>query len=543
MPKRVRNATAAGEISETEIQGNTPPADLILKTEFPEKFQPPPSLPPVITRYDSGHLGRSDIISRAVSYLAKMPPAVSGSGGHNACYRVACVLRVDFDLTVEESLEAIREWNADCEPPWSEHELRHKLDEAGKASGERGRLLRQDAYSFQPVYRPDRNVEQRDTAEPKHWSEYFDAVPADQFDAMEFPLTWIVEGVMVQGDPVICGGPRKALKTTMLVELGIAIATGTPFLNRYAVPEKRNVWMFSGESGGRVIQETCRRVAQSRGIPFRDLCNAFRTDVVKIPELRSVLYVDAMVEFIKQHDVNVVIVDPSYLAIPLAADEQANISAVGVLLQNSLTRIRNETGCTPILASHFRKHMRTGDIPDMSDIAGAGFDAWGRQFLLLNRVTAHDAENPGHHDLILKWGGSAGHQGQAVVIVDEGTIEAGRTWHVELATLDEFKQGRKGERQDAKDDARHNKNRPRIFNAIRILNEQGKPATQTAIGRFLREETPMVQPADLRADLERMVQCDDLRQETEGRNTVFSEVTPDMRLSDTGPGNLVDYWP
>jgi len=543
MSRMRQEATHAQGELRNENTKKRQPADAVLAETFPEIYGENAVKKQVVTQYhltnSVANCPRSEIVDRAVRYLATIPPAVSGEAGHNATFHVACVLRNAFDLSVDESLEAIRDWNANCLPPWDDHELRHKLDDAGSAPGERGRLLRQDSGRYQASYSgavTATAVRQPNAAEKQHWSTYFDCMPADEFDAMEFPFNWLVEDVLVQGDPAIWGGPRKSLKTTLLADLGIAIATGTPFLGRYAVPEPRNVWMLSGESGGRTIQETVRRITQSRDRAFRDLNHRFRLDVEKIPQLRSILNVDAMIEAIQENDIAVVIVDPSYLAIPLHASEQANISTVGTILQNSLTRIRKETGCTPILAGHFKKHMPAGQIPDMSDISGAGFDAWGRQFFLVNRLTAHDADNPGHHDLLLKWGGSAGHQGQTAVIVDEGTIQAGRTWDVSLTSLEEFRQSRKSEKQDGTDDERHNKNRPRIFEAIRRLEEQEKPATQSAIRKEITE--PTIQLGQLKTDLQRMLNCDDVRQAMDGRNPVFRITTQEMRLNDSDRGNL-----
>jgi hypothetical protein len=75
---------------------------------------------------------RGRLIERARRYLAKVAPAISFSRGHATTYRVACKLRCEFGLMIEESLLAIAEWNARCEPPWSEAELRHKLEDAGR---------------------------------------------------------------------------------------------------------------------------------------------------------------------------------------------------------------------------------------------------------------------------------------------------------------------------------------------------------------------------------------------------------------------------
>jgi hypothetical protein len=82
-----------------------------------------------------------DAIQRAKRYLEKLPPAIQGQNGSAACFRAACVLRRGFALSMEQALQAIAEWNAKCEPPWSEWELRHKLEDAEKADGPRGHLL------------------------------------------------------------------------------------------------------------------------------------------------------------------------------------------------------------------------------------------------------------------------------------------------------------------------------------------------------------------------------------------------------------------
>lgn len=80
------------------------------------------------------------VLDRARKYLAKMPPAVSGSGGHDAAFHAACVLVCGFSLTREQALQVISEWNQTCVPPWNERELTHKIDDACKQPGERGYL-------------------------------------------------------------------------------------------------------------------------------------------------------------------------------------------------------------------------------------------------------------------------------------------------------------------------------------------------------------------------------------------------------------------
>lgn len=80
---------------------------------------------------------------RARAYLGKFPPAISGKGGHNRTYEAACRLVLGFDLSARDAFPLLREWNQCCEPPWTEEELSHKLDDANAEPGPRGYLLAQ----------------------------------------------------------------------------------------------------------------------------------------------------------------------------------------------------------------------------------------------------------------------------------------------------------------------------------------------------------------------------------------------------------------
>jgi hypothetical protein len=77
-------------------------------------------------------------------YLDELPASVSGQGGHDACYRAACVLVWGFALGEADALKFVMRFNSRCNPKWSERELRHKLREAATATNHqkpRGYLL------------------------------------------------------------------------------------------------------------------------------------------------------------------------------------------------------------------------------------------------------------------------------------------------------------------------------------------------------------------------------------------------------------------
>jgi RecA-family ATPase len=74
-------------------------------------------------------------VDQARRYVSKIPGAVSGSGGHNDTFQVACVLVQGFGLSVSEARPILEEFNSRCQPAWSEKELDHKLTTAAAEPG------------------------------------------------------------------------------------------------------------------------------------------------------------------------------------------------------------------------------------------------------------------------------------------------------------------------------------------------------------------------------------------------------------------------
>ena len=73
---------------------------------------------------------RGDAVDRARRYVAALPPAVAGHHGDVLTFRVCCRLARGFALSDAESMDVLHDWNARCEPPWSDRELRQKLKSA-----------------------------------------------------------------------------------------------------------------------------------------------------------------------------------------------------------------------------------------------------------------------------------------------------------------------------------------------------------------------------------------------------------------------------
>lgn len=168
-----------------------------------------PEQPAFVSRQDF-HAEHS-VIDRARKYLAKLPPAVSGQGGHNAAFHAACVLVLGFGLPQDAALGVLSEWNQLCQPPWSERELIHKIGDASRQTGERNYLRnvpldKWDAVKV-PAYRaPAQKFEPRITTLASAAVSYLDAVKAGKSGLIELglgDLDYAIGGGVEPGEMVI----------------------------------------------------------------------------------------------------------------------------------------------------------------------------------------------------------------------------------------------------------------------------------------------------------------------------------------------------
>ena len=100
------------------------------------KWTPPPAAlkPPkvLIMPTAAPTVDEAEKIRRASQYIARVRPAVSNEGGHVQALKVATLMIIGFDLGVDHARPLIQAWNSTCQPPWSDKELEHKLEEAAK---------------------------------------------------------------------------------------------------------------------------------------------------------------------------------------------------------------------------------------------------------------------------------------------------------------------------------------------------------------------------------------------------------------------------
>jgi hypothetical protein len=417
------------------------------------------------------------VAERARKYLAKVPPAVSGQCGHNATFHAACVLVKGFGLSVDSAYSLLAEWNAECQPPWSESELRHKLSDAAKARGPVNYL--RDVHPEQwasvkvPVY--------HEASYSQDGAIAFRPITCAELDTTEYKIDYLIDHTLVAGQPCIIAGGKKSLKTSLIIDMGISLATGGFFLGKLKVTRALNVGVMTGESGMATVQETARRIAKEAGVSLRNIDRLVFTD--QLPTFGDPAHMEALRRFIKGSQLEVVCIDPAYLC--MSGDDAGNLFAQGSLLR-AVNQVCNETGCTMVLAHHTRKGGKVDafEPPELEDIAWAGFQEWARQWLLLCRRERYEP-GTGRHRLWLSVGGSAGHSGLWALDVVEGVYDGHtpRVWEVCVMQADEARQNvedRKRQSRERADQERLDADKQKIVNAL-----AGFPQGETA--KVIRE--------------------------------------------------------
>lgn len=233
------------------------------------------SAPPPARRIEVN--GRTpDNIARAVAYLRKCDPAISGSGGHNQTIKVAIHLVRGFSVEPETALALLlQEYNPRCLPPWSEKELQHKVDSAVKAALKEGR---QDGYlaeAGRPAgywyegtneeRAPDDGPEGEGPAGAPTKGKGPKPKPSPQLTSaaalmrLDFPeVRWAVPGMLGEGATLLAGRPKKG-KSWLSLGIALSVAAGGVALGKVPVARGRVLYLAL-EDGPRRLQRRLRAI-------------------------------------------------------------------------------------------------------------------------------------------------------------------------------------------------------------------------------------------------------------------------------------------
>lgn len=267
-------------------------------------------------------------------------------------------------------------------------------------------------------------------------------ITAAEMAVTEIKVDYLAQGVLARKQAAVLGGPSKAMKTTTLMDLSISLCSGRPFLGAFAVPEAVRVGLVSAESGKATLFETAGRIARAKGLNLADLGDSLIVSTT-MPKVDKPDGLDALEQFCRDDALDVLGIDPAYLAFSGVADKAANVFAMGEVLLPLAERC-TALGVTLIVAHHSRRSRTEGNTRfealELEELAFAGWAEFARQWLLVNRREKY-IEGTGQHRLWLRAGGSAGHSGLWGVDVSEGPHSAaeGRDYDVTVIPANEVR--------------------------------------------------------------------------------------------------------
>ncbi len=330
--------------------------------------------------------------------------------------------------------------------------------------------------------------------------------------AAEFETEYLIEWLLVAGQPCVVAGPKKACKTTLVIALAIALAMGGHFLDRFRVARCCRVLLMTGESGLATVQETARRIASAGGHQLADIGGLIFSD--QLPVLGQADHMAGLRKMLTGDEIEVLILDPAYLCLPTEGNE-ASLFAMGALLRE-ISELCAGMGVTLILIHHTKKGIADPfQPPELEGIAWAGFQEWARQWLLIGRRERYEP-GTGEHRLWLSAGGSAGHSSLWGCDIVEGAHDGTtpREWRVTtmkavdvIELTNESEAERRADQADKKREAQLEADRKAVVkflvklgtgetkNTIRDRTGVRSGRIDAAIASLLEDET--IQPCEI----------------------------------------------
>ena len=172
-----------------------------------------------------------DVEQRAVSYLEKCPPAVSGANGHTTTIVTAIKVGPGFDLPEETAFRLLRDYySPKCDPPWTEKEIWHKVEDAYE-NPDRGWLLNAErerpASTFSKNGKPGRETESRGhPAEVEYQKLSDEDVGLGRYDPRTIKnIRWVIPGLVQVGGMTVLSGDGGIGKSQIAIALAASLTS------------------------------------------------------------------------------------------------------------------------------------------------------------------------------------------------------------------------------------------------------------------------------------------------------------------------------
>lgn len=194
------------------------------------------------------------------------------------------------------------------------------------------------------------------------------------------PTRWLIEGLWGPESVGFLAGHPKACKSWAGLDMAVSVASGTPCLGAFPVPERGRVLIYLAEDSLEAVRQRVAALTRHRGLELA----AIDLHVIKTPELRldlpeQRLRLEATVRALRPR---LLLLDPLVRLHRLDENRAADVSG----LLSHLRTLQRSFQLSVILVHHTRKN-EVASGPDGQGLRGSGdLWAWSDSSLFLRRV-------------------------------------------------------------------------------------------------------------------------------------------------------------
>lgn len=308
---------------------------------------------------------------------AKAPEAVEGERD-NTAFRVAAKF-YDFGLTPETTRELLAQWNEEyCHPPLDDPDLDRLVESAARnrqtAIGAKHPMAPGfDAYEL-PEGRKERPPQAQEQAKGPRSAT---AVTPFDFDALP-PRPWVIPNFACRNTVTLFPGAAGAAKSTYLLAVAVATATGRGEICGRREIVRSRVWLWNQEDDARELRRRLAALMRAFDVSWNDLDDergepmlyidsgvdlpllvARRTSEHAVAKGQDVA---AVIEEIRRRDIGLAIFDPLQEFHEAGENDNTQMRAVMSLFRD----IAVGGNCAVIVVAH------TGKPPKASSKSYAG---------------------------------------------------------------------------------------------------------------------------------------------------------------------------
>jgi AAA domain len=199
----------------------------------------------------------------------------------------------------------------------------------------------------------------------------------------EIAERWLVEQLWCANSVGVIGGAPKCAKTWLGLDMALSVATGTPCLGKYTVPEPGPVLVYLAEDALPAVRERIEGMAQHRGLDLDQVeIHVITTPVLRLDQDRDRT---RLWETIRRLRPRLLVLDP---LVRLHGIDENHAGDVAELL-GYFRLLQRQLGLSVLLVHHTRKNGADGAASGQGLRGSGDIHAFGDSNLYLRRTEGH----------------------------------------------------------------------------------------------------------------------------------------------------------